>query len=99
MVAPTTAAPEGSVRAPWIVPVEIAWPREVAGRRRSTRQLRTPIQIDLTTRLERGMPTTSESNFQKMYPETRGNREHLRRCIEPCGDNVNKEVDKIFTCA
>jgi hypothetical protein len=47
------------------VPVEIACPSEFVGSRRSTRQLRTPIQINLTTRLVKGMPTTSESNFQK----------------------------------
>jgi hypothetical protein len=35
--------------------------------------------------------------FFKKDPGKLGNRENLRRCIELCRDNVNKEVDKIFT--
>jgi hypothetical protein len=55
------------------------------------------MQIDLTTRLVKGMPTTSESNFQKDPGNCRQPRT-LGGCIELCRDNVNKEVDEIFTC-
>ena len=96
-VAPLTAAPDGSVTTPLTVPVETACPNEiVARRRRSTKQLKTPIHTDLDTRLARGIPPTSESDFQT-DPGKLGNRKNLRRRIKLWRDNVNKEVDEIFT--